>query len=317
MSGPGSGCELLRALGLEAELEIANDPFFGRRGRMLAANQRDQALKFEIVVPIAGPEPTALASFNHHRDHFGSTYGIKLADGGPLIPPVWDSVTSASSWRCCGTHGLDPDGWPSHVRAQLWGDEHAGASACQPDAAAIRRATRPHPLHAPERAYPRDQLLHRHRRSSCCTRCGREPLAVLGPPGADGLRGRPVDVLQASAGGSGAAVRGRHPRDAALPAVARADRRTDRARPDDHRRARHVVSSRHGGDELSQRARQDLSGGRLRSTPRASACIISTAPGLHDLQGEDYRGGVPTRRRLPTQPFRPIPSSCVWTPAPA
>ena len=57
-------------VGLDAEFDVATDPFFGRSGRMLAASQRQQELKFEILVPIAGPEPTAVASFNYHQDHF-------------------------------------------------------------------------------------------------------------------------------------------------------------------------------------------------------------------------------------------------------
>ena len=65
--------ELLRGLGLDADFDVATDPFFGRSGRMLAASQREQALKFEILVQIAGPEPTAVASFNYHQDHFAET----------------------------------------------------------------------------------------------------------------------------------------------------------------------------------------------------------------------------------------------------
>ena len=42
--------ELLRGLGLDADFDVATDPFFGRSGRMLAASQREQALKFEIQV---------------------------------------------------------------------------------------------------------------------------------------------------------------------------------------------------------------------------------------------------------------------------
>ena len=53
------GVELLRELGLEASLENASDPFFGRTGRLLAANQSAERLKVELLVPIAGPEPTA------------------------------------------------------------------------------------------------------------------------------------------------------------------------------------------------------------------------------------------------------------------
>ena len=96
----GSSC--CARLGLDAELDVANDPFFGRSGRMLAANQREQELKFELLVQIAGPEPTAVASFNYHQDHFAATYGIELADGGdgphrvPRLRPGADHAGAAA-----------------------------------------------------------------------------------------------------------------------------------------------------------------------------------------------------------------------------
>ncbi len=114
------GLELLRAFGLAAELDNANDPFFGRRGRMLATNQRESALKLELLVQIAGPEPTALASFNHHRDHFGSTYGIELADGGTAHTACLGFGHERIVLALLRTHGLDPSRWPAAVRAELW-----------------------------------------------------------------------------------------------------------------------------------------------------------------------------------------------------
>lgn len=114
------GLELLRAFGLPAELDVANDPFFGRRGRLLAANQQAEKLKLELLVQIAGPEPTACASFNHHRDHFGEIYGITLADGGTAHTACLgfghERIVLALLW----THGLDPRRWPQAVRAELW-----------------------------------------------------------------------------------------------------------------------------------------------------------------------------------------------------
>ncbi|MGH2859548.1 MAG: amino acid--[acyl-carrier-protein] ligase [Solirubrobacteraceae bacterium] len=114
------GLELLRALGLPAELEVANDPFFGRRGRMLAANQQSERLKLELLVQIAGPEPTACASFNHHRDHFASTYGIELADGSTAHTACLGFGHERIVLALLRTHGLDPAQWPEAVRAQLW-----------------------------------------------------------------------------------------------------------------------------------------------------------------------------------------------------
>jgi seryl-tRNA synthetase len=111
---------LLRSVGLDARFDVANDPFFGRSGRLLARSQRAQALKFEVLVQIAGPEPTAVASFNYHQDHFSSIYGITIDDGG-----------SAAHTACLGfglerislallrTHGLDVDAWPKPVREEL------------------------------------------------------------------------------------------------------------------------------------------------------------------------------------------------------
>jgi seryl-tRNA synthetase len=114
------GLDLLQAMGLAAELDVANDPFFGRRGRMLSANQRGERLKLELLVQIAGPEPTALASFNHHREHFGSTYGIELADGGVAHTACLGFGHERIVLALLRTHGLDPGAWPQNVRAELW-----------------------------------------------------------------------------------------------------------------------------------------------------------------------------------------------------
>jgi seryl-tRNA synthetase len=115
------GVELLRELGLAAELDNASDPFFGRRGRMLAANQRDQALKLEILVQIAGPKPTAVASFNYHRDHFAEVYGIELADGATAHSACVGFGHERIVLALLHTHGLEPAEWPSPVRRRLWG----------------------------------------------------------------------------------------------------------------------------------------------------------------------------------------------------
>ena len=114
------GLELLRSFGLDAELDIANDPFFGRRGRMLAANQQAERLKLELLVQIAGPEPTACASFNHHRDHFGSTWGITLSEGSVAHTACLGFGHERIVLALLRTHGLDPQAWPAPVRGQLW-----------------------------------------------------------------------------------------------------------------------------------------------------------------------------------------------------
>jgi seryl-tRNA synthetase len=73
---------LAAALGLDAQLDVASDPFFGRGGKLLAVSQRDQRLKLEIVTPVGNDDrPTAIISLNYHQDHFGHRFNIRTADG--------------------------------------------------------------------------------------------------------------------------------------------------------------------------------------------------------------------------------------------
>jgi seryl-tRNA synthetase len=115
------GLDTLSGLGLEVEPVVANDPFFGRPGRMLAANQRNEELKIELVTPMfATLRETALSSANCHLDHFGRPFGIESADGGVAHTACFgfgiDRITLALFYR----HGAHPEDWPSHVRDTLW-----------------------------------------------------------------------------------------------------------------------------------------------------------------------------------------------------
>jgi seryl-tRNA synthetase len=112
--------EILTGLGLDARFDVASDPFFGRTGRMLAASQREQALKFEVLVQIAGPEPTACASFNYHQEHFAQTFGIETAEGKTAHTACLGFGEERITLALFKTHGLDVAGWPDEVREQLW-----------------------------------------------------------------------------------------------------------------------------------------------------------------------------------------------------
>jgi seryl-tRNA synthetase len=111
--------ELLAGLGLVAAADIAADPFFGRQGRMLASSQREQALKFEVLVDIAGDEPTAVASFNYHHDHFTSTFGLTMGDGGIAHTACLGFGLERITLALFCAHGLDATAWPSDVRSEL------------------------------------------------------------------------------------------------------------------------------------------------------------------------------------------------------
>lgn len=114
-----SALELFGSLGLPAEIETASDPFFGRHGRLLAASQTSEELKWELVVPIAGPEPTACASFNYHIDRFGRTWGLELSDGQPAHTACVGFGQERIVLALLRTHGLNAERWPGAVRALL------------------------------------------------------------------------------------------------------------------------------------------------------------------------------------------------------
>ncbi len=116
------GKQLLEDVGLYPESDLANDPFFGRVGRMLVANQRDQQLKFEMLIPICSTEkPTAVMSFNYHQDHFGTLFGLQTESGDVAHTACVGWGMERIVLALLKTHGLDPEAWPSKVRNRLWG----------------------------------------------------------------------------------------------------------------------------------------------------------------------------------------------------
>jgi seryl-tRNA synthetase len=112
--------ELLLGIGLDARFDVASDPFFGRSGRLLAASQREQALKFEILIDITEPEPTAVASFNYHQTHFAETYGIVLDDGQTAHTACLGFGLERITLALLRTHGLDINDWPPEIKQKLW-----------------------------------------------------------------------------------------------------------------------------------------------------------------------------------------------------
>jgi len=112
--------EMLSALQLPADAVVANDPFFGRGGRMLAASQREQALKFELVVPIASvDQPTACASCNYHQDTFGRAFEIRNARGSLAHSACVGFGLERIVLALFKHHGFIVSGWPTPVRVTL------------------------------------------------------------------------------------------------------------------------------------------------------------------------------------------------------
>ena len=77
MDGQSTACWRPNSALPLSRIDVANDPFFGRVGQVMAVSQRQQALKFELLIPYyPGASPTACMSFNYHREHFGQVWGI-------------------------------------------------------------------------------------------------------------------------------------------------------------------------------------------------------------------------------------------------
>jgi len=112
---------VLSELGLAVAKVVANDPFFGRGGRLLALNQRAEELKYEIVCTLeAGTPPTAISSSNYHLDHFGLGFAIETAGGDPAHSACVGFGVERITLALLSTHGLDPARWPADVRNRLW-----------------------------------------------------------------------------------------------------------------------------------------------------------------------------------------------------
>ncbi|MEJ8310920.1 amino acid--[acyl-carrier-protein] ligase [Agrobacterium larrymoorei] len=115
------GVAMMEGIGLDVKLDIANDPFFGRAGRMLANNQRDQNLKFELLIPVTSTTNlTACMSFNYHQDAFGAKWGLNLADGSVAHTACVGFGLERLALALLAKHGLDVDQWPESVRDTLW-----------------------------------------------------------------------------------------------------------------------------------------------------------------------------------------------------
>ena len=116
----GKGQEMLKALGLPVKAELANDPFFGRGGKVMAATQKEQELKFELVVAVASEEKlTAISSSNCHLDHFGKEFNITTENGEFAHTACIGFGLERITLALLKNHGFDPNRWPTEVKQQL------------------------------------------------------------------------------------------------------------------------------------------------------------------------------------------------------
>jgi seryl-tRNA synthetase len=111
---------LAAELGLPHTMGVANDPFFGRVGQVMAVSQRQQALKFELLIPYySNASPTACMSFNYHREHFGQAWGIRDEKGELAHTSCVAFGIDRLAVALFANHGLDLKKWPAATRQAL------------------------------------------------------------------------------------------------------------------------------------------------------------------------------------------------------
>ncbi len=113
------GRTMTASLGLPLAVDLAHDPFFGRLGKLLAQNQREHRLKYELLVPINPGAPTACLSFNYHQDHFAEIWNLRTADGGLAHTACVGFGLERLALALLRHHGFDPSLWPADTRAAL------------------------------------------------------------------------------------------------------------------------------------------------------------------------------------------------------
>jgi seryl-tRNA synthetase len=111
---------IAEALQLPCTVDVASDPFFGRVGALMASQQRADALKFELLVPIrSAGSPTACMSFNYHKEHFGEVWGLHNQAGELTHTGCVAFGMDRLAVALFVTHGAKIADWPASVRKVL------------------------------------------------------------------------------------------------------------------------------------------------------------------------------------------------------
>lgn len=113
------GLNALNDLGLDVRQTEANDPFFGRAGRLLAAHQREAGAKIELVAdfyPDHDARTIALASCNLHGEHFGHAFGISCSDGATAHTSCVGFGLERIALALLRAYGPNVAGWPAYAR---------------------------------------------------------------------------------------------------------------------------------------------------------------------------------------------------------
>jgi seryl-tRNA synthetase len=110
---------VFESIGLEVEVDAANDPFFGRAGAVLAAGQLESQAKFELLAEVYPGTLTAIGSANYHETHFGAEFDLRLSDGSTAHSACSAFGLDRIVLALVARHGTELSSWPQATRAAL------------------------------------------------------------------------------------------------------------------------------------------------------------------------------------------------------
>ncbi|HSA55527.1 MAG TPA: aminoacyl--tRNA ligase-related protein [Gemmatimonadaceae bacterium] len=109
---------LVALLDLDGVIEPASDPFFGPLAEARRTLQLAGALKYELRLSLESGRSVAVTSFNHHRDHFGRSFDIRLADGSVAHSGCVAFGLERWALAILTQHGIVGGRWPDALRQQ-------------------------------------------------------------------------------------------------------------------------------------------------------------------------------------------------------
>ncbi|MGW1895273.1 hypothetical protein ACWCP6_34280 [Streptomyces sp. NPDC002004] len=108
---------LMESLGLGGRCEVAGDPFFLNESTAVRTwSQRMLELKYELRLPLEEGRDVAVASFNYHEQLFGTSFGIRADTDEAVFSGCAGFGLERFAYAFLCRHGVDPAGWPAHVR---------------------------------------------------------------------------------------------------------------------------------------------------------------------------------------------------------
>jgi seryl-tRNA synthetase len=111
---------MLERAGLHSVVRTASDPFFLDDYDKKRLFQLSFDLKYEVQAWLpADEEWLAIGSVNYHQDHFGQSFGIRLANGDPAHSCCLGFGLDRWGLAIFAQHGLEPASWPAGLQGLL------------------------------------------------------------------------------------------------------------------------------------------------------------------------------------------------------